>query len=271
MLTRLIKTIIEAFFPARCLACGSFFHPKQQPDNCLSENGFQSENVSFHTVMTPFLCPNCITGFLSVEAPFCLRCGIMFKSREGDDHVCGECLESPKRFRTARASGVYDKALRTTIHCLKYKGKIQLARPLGALLFSAFISYWDINSIDIIVPVPLHVKRFRRRGFNQAFLLIKDWDRIAKALKVTLPGIQIDGRLLVRSRWTKPQTGLGRKKRMANIKNAFSLNDSSKIIDKRILLVDDVLTTGATADECAKVLLYEGARHVDVLTLARAV
>ena len=268
---RIIKAIIEALFPARCLACRSFFHPEQLPDGCLPENGFQSEDVTFNTVMAPFLCPTCITGFLSIESPVCSGCGIMFKSREGEDHLCGECLESPKRFRTARALGIYDKALMTIIHCFKYNGKIQLARPLGTLLFSAFISYWDINSIDTIVPVPLHVKRFRMRGFNQAFLLVKDWDRIAEVLNVKIPVIQIDRHLLIRSRWTEPQTGLGRKKRMANIKNAFSLNDSSKIIDKRILLVDDVLTTGATADECAKVLLKGGARQVDVLSLARAV
>jgi ComF family protein len=195
----------------------------------------------------------------------------MFTSREGEDHLCGECLESPKKFRTARAFGVYDKALMTLIHCFKYNGKIQLACPLGKLLLSSFNLYWNLNSIDMIIPVPLHVKRFRTRGFNQAFLLVKDWDKIAATWNVKLPVMQIERHALVRNRWTEPQTGLGRKKRMANIKNAFSLKNSPKIIGKRILLVDDVLTTGATANECAKVLLRGGAGQVDVLTLARAV
>ena len=195
----------------------------------------------------------------------------MFKSREGEDHICGECLESPKRFGIARAPGVYDQAFKTAIHCLKYKGKIQLARPLGMLLFAAFISFWDKKSIDLILPVPLHIKRFRMRGFNQAFLLIRDWACIAKTLNIKLPYTKIDRHVLVRSRWTEPQIGLGRKERMANIKDAFSLSDSSKVVKKRILLVDDVYTSGATVDECAKVLLHGGADHVDILTLARAI
>jgi predicted amidophosphoribosyltransferase len=85
-----------------------------------------------------------------------------------------------------------------------------------------------------------------------------------------LPDIPVARDVLERRRWTEPQTGLGRKKRLTNVKNAFSVNDHSKIAGKRILLVDDVFTTGATANECAKVLLKGGAEHVDVLTLARA-
>jgi len=156
------------------------------------------------------------------------------------------------------------------IHCFKYKGKIQLARPLGTLLFAAFISFWDKMSIDLIVPVPLHAKKLRIRGFNPSFLLVKDWVRILELLSGRLPDIQVDINVLAREKWTEPQTGLGRKERLANIKNAFNISDGSKITGKKILLVDDVYTTGATVNECAKVLLKGGAGHVDVLTLARS-
>lgn len=269
------KVIKEALFPRKCLICGSFFHPEQSKSSGFPEKDFNesfskyNKNFNFEVLMAPFLCSTCSTGFLPVESPICSKCGIMFKSREGEDHICGECLKSPKRFRVARATGVYDQALMELIHCLKYKGKIQLAHPLGILLFSAFIRYWDKKSIDLIVPVPLHAKRFKARGFNQAFLLIRQWSRIAEALNVELSDIHVDKHVLARCRWTESQAGLGRKKRLINIKNAFGLIDASKIKGKRILLVDDVYTTGATADECAKVLLQGGAEYVDILTLAR--
>jgi ComF family protein len=157
------------------------------------------------------------------------------------------------------------------IHCFKYKEKTQLARPLGALLFTAFINFWDKMSIDLIVPVPLHIKKMRIRGFNPSFLLVKDWGHIAEGLQIDMPDIPIDINVLERRRWTQPQTGLGRKERLVNIKNAFHIRNGSKITGKRILLVDDVYTTGATVNECTKVLLKGGAGRVDVLTLARAI
>ena len=274
------RILEQAVFPARCMACGTFFHPAQRQSRYLNEKDIQNddsfkyiEKFTFTKLMAPYLCPACSNSFIPVESPICSSCGIMFKSREGEDHICGECLTSPKKIRKCRAPGVYDKAVMAVIHCLKYKGKIQLARPLGMLLFSAFISCWDKESIDVIVPVPLHKKRFRKRGFNQSFLLIREWVQLAKSLNINFAHIKIDKHLLLRNRWTQPQTGLGRRQRMANIKNAFSINESSNIagiIEKRVLLVDDVYTTGATANECAKVLLRSGAGSVDVLTLARA-
>lgn len=275
LLVRITRAIKEAVFPSRCLVCRSFFHSAEARTACLPGKGFKDESLlicqesAFHRLMSPFMCPSCSTGFLPVESPTCLVCGIMFKSREVEDHVCGGCLKHPKRFRIARAPGVYDQSLMAAIHSLKYKEKIWLARPLGLLLFSAFISLWDRESIDIILPVPLHIKRFRMRGFNQAFLLIKDWICIAEDLNVELPYMQVDRDILVRRRWTAPQTGLNLKKRMTNIKNAFGVSNSARIKEKRILLVDDVYTTGITVNECAKALLHGGAKSVDVLTLAR--
>lgn len=171
----------------------------------------------------------------------------------------------------ARSLGVYDQTLMKLILRLKYRGKIVLARPLGRLLLSAFIQLWDINSIDIAVPVPLHIVKFRKRGFNQAFLLIKDWPAIANDLNLWPRTVKIEKHLIIRHKATSPQTALGRGNRIKNIKNAFKVNRPSDIKDKRILLVDDVYTTGATAVECSKVLMRGGAKCVDVLTLARAI
>lgn len=275
-LSQISKIFNDSVFPPKCFVCNSFFHVKSHP--CFNEPGSyksgkcfkdKTDLSYFKILMSPILCRHCLTGLLPVESPLCLTCGIMFQSRTGEDHICGECIKSPKKFRKARAAGIYNQAIMALIHCFKYKGKLQLARPLGTLLFIDFIRNWDISSIDIIMPVPLHFKRFRARGFNQAFLLIKNWFSLADKLKIQLSEIRIRKDVLLRNRYTLPQTGLGRKERMTNIKNAFSLDNQAAIRKKRILLVDDVYTTGVTANECAKVLLRGGARHVDVLTLAR--
>jgi ComF family protein len=195
----------------------------------------------------------------------------MFKSRETDEHICSECFDFPKNYGKARSSGIYERVLMEVIHALKYRGRIEFARPLGLFLFSTFISHWDPRRIDLILPVPLHITRFRKRGFNQAFLFIRKWPGIAKNLGFMLSDIQIDRDALVRSRKTMQQTGLDRRSRKKNMKNAFSLNKPKLINGKRILLVDDVYTTGATVDECARILLHGGAKKVDVLTLAHTI
>jgi ComF family protein len=165
-------------------------------------------------------------------------------------------------FTRARAAGIYDQTLRNAIHALKFKGRVRLAVPLGALLFDTFQHYWATGDIDVVAPVPLHRLRFRRRGFNQAYLLVRHW---------VLPGeTAVIRDLLVRHRSTAPQTGLDRHQRRMNIKNAFSAGHPGQSAGKRVLLVDDVLTTGATVDACAGVLIKDGAKRVDVLTLARA-
>ena len=199
-----------------------------------------------------------------------MACGFLLKSKEADDRLCGDCITSPKKFRMARAPIVYDAASMNLILSLKYRGKIQLAKPLGGLLLAAFLEHWDAGDIDIVIPVPLFQKRFKQRGFNQAFVLIQYWKNLAGELNVDLSGLQIEREALVRNRPTATQTGLGRKERMDNIKNAFSVTESRKIAGKRVLLVDDVYTTGATVDECSRMLIKYDAACVDVLTVARA-
>ena len=254
-------SVKKAIFPPRCLVCGALFHAQVRPDENMAD--------VFKTLMAPFLCSTCALGFLPVKPPICPWCGIMFKSRQGEDHICGECVASPKRFRIARSAGIYEKALMSVIHGFKYKGKIQLARPLGTILFSSFVSHWGGYGIDAIVPVPLHHRKLKIRGFNPSLLMVRNWKLLASIRSVNLPNPPIVRDVLAKIKWTIPQTGLARKKRKQNVKNSFAVKDSSKIEGKRILLIDDVYTTGATANECTKMLLKSGARYVDVLTLAR--
>jgi ComF family protein len=191
----------------------------------------------------------------------------MFKSRAGADHLCGRCLEQPPPFRKARAAFAYDRSLVDVIHCFKYKKKTRLAGPLGALLWQAFCRYWGEETVDLVLPVPLHRQRLRQRGFNQSDLLLREWKKHSPCS--ALPPIASN--VLVRAARAIPQAGLGRRERESNIRGVFAVRRPEQVLGRHVLLVDDVITTGATAGECARVLLANGAARVDVLALARAI
>ena len=278
LLNRLYQTIQEAVFPPKCLVCTTFFRIPDQSRKGLCAGSGPDGHVRLLSVqdqleisLAAYLCPDCLAELVRVESPLCICCGIPFKSRQGQDHYCGACTASVKKFGIARAPLVYDRTITEVIHCFKYRGKIQLARPLGELLLTAFMFFWDKGSIDIVLPVPLHPGRFRRRGFNQAYLLIRNWPDIAASGFCDFPPIRIERDVLIRKFPTAPQTALGRAQRAVNIKNAFDLKREEAIVDKRVLLIDDVYTTGATVNECCRLLLSRGAHRVDVLTLARAI
>jgi len=272
---RIFTVFMDAIFPGKCLICGAFIQssngetdlPEQvfKQFSCRADN----EETFFHMLMASFLCPACSARYNPVTPPVCLKCGMMFKSREGENHVCGACIEAPMQYRIARASGVYNGTFRDLVHTFKYRGKTGLSKPFALLLLKTFFTFWGKHEIDLIVPVPLHIKRFRKRGFNQAFLLIRDWVTLADTMEVKIPCRKIEVDVLKRSKKTAFQIGLGRRARQKNLHDAFHVSKPEKIAGKRILLVDDVLTTGTTVNECSKALLSKGALHVDVLTLAR--
>ena len=272
------KNLHRIVFPPKCLVCSRFFHPPDSDATIVAPDvdGKQvpaplSLPSQLDRLLSTCLCQACIRELVAVESPICDCCGLPIKSRLGADHRCGDCISEPKNFRIARAPLIYEQILTRVIHCFKYKGKVQLANPLAELLLTAFRLFWEPDSIDIILPVPLHKKRFRMRGFNQAYLLVSSWHILAGQYPDHPAPLQIERNLLVRAAATVPQSALGRAQRAVNIKNAFGLNNPDQVLDKRILLIDDVYTTGATVNECTRLLLNCGARHVDVLTLARAV
>jgi ComF family protein len=201
----------------------------------------------------------------------CTHCGQPFVSSHGLDHVCGQCSQRSFHFHSARAVGLYEGALRAAVHDLKYQGRDTLAKPLGELMWKTLLHSWDPRTLDRIIPVPLHPRRLRERGFNQASLLVKQWPRYASSAGLEKDAGWIDHRILKRHRATLPQTGLKKEQRATNLHNAFSVDAGRKIRNQNVLLVDDVMTTGTTADVCALALLEAGAAEVRVLTLARAV
>jgi ComF family protein len=252
----------EALFPTRCRLCNTFYKSDTKGKN-------SPMDTNFGALMGPFLCPVCAEKFLPVESPICALCGSQFSTTAGDDHLCGSCITHPKKFTKARSVGIYDQSLLGIIHCLKYKGQVELALPLGRLLLETYQKQWSSKEIDLVLPVPLHSRRIRARRFNQSYLLIRQWPKWLACVQDRPNAVSVSRDILVRHRHTPPQTKLGRKHRMKNVRHAFSVKKKSSIQQLRILLIDDVYTTGATANACAEVLLKAGAKQVDILTLAR--
>jgi len=184
--------------------------------------------------------------------PGCRRCGL-----PGPDPVCGACLAAPPSFSSCRAGGLFGGPLADAIHALKYRDRPALARPLGAWLARRV----PAPAGAVLVSVPLGIQRRRARGYDQAALL-------ARALRKATPGLELLPLALARTRETRPQVGRTRADRLANVRGAFRA--AREVSGRDILLVDDVVTTGATAQACGEALLLAGARSVQVVALARA-
>jgi ComF family protein len=256
-----LAALRAAVFPARCLNCRRLLPA--------AAGGFAEPvpPAAEEALWRPYFCRDCRSAVTPVESPLCPRCGIMFPSRVGPDHLCGRCLAQAPPFHMARAALVYDRSAVDIIHCYKYRGKTRLAAPLATLLWRTFDRCWDGRTVDLVLPVPLHRRRLRRRGFNQSDLLLRAWRRHAYASAV--PPIRTG--VLERTRTAAPQAGLSRRERESNIRGVFAVRHPEQVDGRHILLVDDVITTGATAGECARVLLASGAARVDVLALARVI
>jgi ComF family protein len=225
------------------------------PDDC-RVCGDPLRNVSRIPV-----CPKCLASPEPLAADYmCAACRAPFASPWPLDEngLCGLCRRGAHGFDAAYSYGFYDGTLRELIHLLKY-GRIQtLAAPLGRLMGAALPRD---QMFDAIVPVPMHWRRRWARGFNQSMLL-------AQAL-ARRTGLPVWGAAR-RSRSTPPQAGLTSARRRENMTRAFEVRKPEPVKGRRILLVDDVLTTGATASACARALKRAGAAHVAVLTVARA-
>ena len=174
----------------------------------------------------------------------------------------GQAQEQPPPFAVARAATLYEAegTIRQAILLFKYGGRLSLGRHLGRLMVEVADRLLDPREFDLLIPVPLHPKREQERGFNQATLLAKEVGRGC--------GLPVGRRLLRRVLATDTQRG-ARKEREANVKGAFRVARPEEVEDRRLLLIDDVFTTGATVSECAKALMAAGAAKVGVYTLAR--
>jgi len=235
-----LEKLAHFFLPPQCYCCGDFLEEGQRG-----------------------ICLDCLSGVHWIEPPFCTVCGIPFLSAETENHPCGGCLREEKYFTAARALGYYEGSLQEVIHRWKYEEKTHLTSLMGQWMVEGLNRYWGASCFSLLIPVPLHVQRLRERGFNQALLLAKELSHWT--------GIPYEKRALQKKKPTSPLVSLSGREREREVKGVFFAAEKEKLEGKAILLVDDVYTTGATANECSKVLLAAGAKSVDVLTLARTV
>jgi len=230
----------QFFLPPQCPCCGKFLEEGQQ--------GF---------------CESCLSEVRWIEPPFCSICGTPFVSGESENHPCGSCLIHRKYFRMARASAAFEGSLQGAVHRWKYGGKTHLTSFFAEWMAEGLNRYWDLHSLDLLIPVPLHPQRLRERGFNQALLLAEELSRRT--------GIPVLKTILKKKKPTLPQVNLSGAEREKGLKGVFYVTEREKLSGKSVLLIDDVYTTGATVNECSKGLLKGGAERVDVLTLAHAI
>ncbi len=271
---RLGRGAMAALFPDHCLVCGAYIRPRhgRAPDRApVCDN----VNTLFGTTLARVVCSRCIEqGFTPIQSPFCPCCGKPFLSCAGENHLCSDCIKGDETqcgpVKRVRAFGRYDLLLKDLIHLFKYQKKICLARPLGRFMFHTFMGHFSCSAIDLVIPVPLHTRRLRQRGFNQASLLVREFPGLWTRAVGVPPGWYVSNAILFRSRNTPSQTGFDRKNRLENLRGAFVVRGAEKIAGRRILLIDDVYTTGATSGEAARTLLDAGARSVDLMVLARA-
>jgi ComF family protein len=239
--------LVDWLYPPRCRACSGTIYGRD----------------------AEYFCSDCWPRIQLVAHPLCNLCGRPFPDAHGDDHHCAGCLTRTPYFVRARAWACYpreeipDHPLRQVLQKFKYGRKVSLGKPLGRLMAHGCQEFFEASPIDLIVPVPLHPKRLRWRGFNQSLLLARQVSRMYE--------MRVDPFLLYRSRETPPQTQLTEEERRKNVRGAFAIDTGKLLKGKSVLLVDDVYTSGATVNECSRVLVRGGAKTVHVLTLARTV
>jgi len=235
---RAARFLADLLYPRRCKACGEAMEGEGR-----------------------FFCGSCLEDVTLINGPMCSICGRPFTGGAGADHPCHVCMGSPPKFDAARAVSEYAGVVGEAVRLHKY-GRIRALKGyMGGLAADGALRWFP--GAGVVVPVPLHKKRLKERGFNQALFL-------AEAV-AGRAGMRLSLDALVRTRYTRPQVDLDHSERKKNVRGAFAVARPSEFSGLRVLLVDDVYTTGATVNECAKVLKSAGAREVLVLTVARAV
>lgn len=234
--------VFAAFFPSDCRLCGA-----------------PLTNISRLPV-----CVDCLHNVVPLTGASCEICGEALAGAALNQQTCAACVDLRPHFVRATAYGAYDTELRELIHLLKYARVESAAKALGELLAEAIQKLGPMADDVLVIPVPLYRSKRRERGFNQAELIAR-----AAMKKNAFPGLKLATDVLARTRPTVSQIGLTRPQRVENMRGAFRVVHPNKVVGSSVILVDDVLTTGTTASECARVLRRAGAEKVWVATVAR--
>lgn len=235
-MTGLLLTLLRALFPPACPLC--------------------QHTLSADCSVYAF-CPDCAAAVTPLPQGHCPLCALPFTAAQGSSHLCGRCLKKPPAYSKVYCCGLYQYSLRQAIHKFKFSGGVALDRTLGRMLAAAIDCGWRP---DLVVPVPLEQQRLRQRGYNQALLLARE---LARRL-----GSACDQQILRKTRATAAQHELPAQTRRSNLAGVFAAG--SALQEQKVLLVDDVMTTGATVDACSRTLMEAGAAEVRVVVLARS-
>jgi ComF family protein len=235
----LYETFLDVIWPRRCAGCGDVLGAARVEVDSL-------------------FCATCALSVERLEEPCCPVCGVPF-SCAGASHVCLDCVRDPPGFAALRAVYLYGGAAAEAVLGFKYRARVDLARGFGEALARVAA---ELGPVDRVVPVPLTPRRLRRRGYNQAGLIARVAGRRL--------GVRFTPEAVARVQEGTPQAGLDRAARLANIRGAFRVTRPDRVRGRRVLLVDDVVTTTATTRELARVLVRAGAAEVVVAALARA-
>ncbi len=240
MFRAFIESIINFLFPYQCLRCGKI----------LNSAGY--------------LCDHCAEEINFIKPPYCYKCGHPLQEENTQEKMlCAGCLKHKRSFyRLSRSAVVYDNSSKNLILSFKFFDQTENANLLSAMLKIAGKDIFA-EGVDLIIPVPLHYTRLIKRKYNQSALLAQKLSEMTSVPHNNLA--------LVRSRKTKPQVEVSGKERINNVKNAFSVKNQKLIKGKRIVLIDDIMTTGSTVKECSLALKKAGAKSIDILTIARTV
>lgn len=246
----------------------SLIAPIQAVVSSLSAVFFPSDCRLCHTPLVSLsllpVCPECLEALAPIRIAQCVLCGERLAPAQlliGNGQ-CQACIEYPPNFDRAVSYGEYDSGVRELIHLLKYAGVIPAAKPLGKLLAQS-IEQLRLDAEAVVVPVPLHSSKRRERRFNQSELIAR------AALKHLSPHFELSHGVLVRERPTRSQVGLDREARIQNMHGAFRVSAPEQIKGRTVVVVDDVMTTGTTVSECARILKRAGAERVFAATVAR--
>jgi competence protein ComFC len=234
---RLVDPLLAVVFPSACPSCGAALaHPTRGP-----------------------LCDGCWSALPRHRGALC-RCGIPVPAGL---LACGRCRRGLQSFSAGASLGPYEGSLKTVIHEFKYRSRRRVAARLAQELLATEPVQAVLEGGEVLVPVPLHPARRRERGFNQAELLAEEVGERT--------GLPVAGCALVRRKDTAPQAGLSAAERRSNVAGAFAVRRRAQIADRVVIVVDDVLTTGATAQACARALRDAGAAEVRFLAAARVI
>ena len=233
-----LKKLINFVLPPRCLICNK-------------------QTSSYNT-----LCPECFHQINFIVSPYCAHCGtpLIGVDLNSSNLLCALCLDKKDIFRLRRAAFLYDESSKKILLDFKFADHVENKKLLSQWLYWAGKDIFDAG-VDLIIPVPLHYTRLFKRKYNQSALLANELSRLS--------GIPANFSCLRKTKRTLPQVLCNQKKRTSNLRDAFTIFHSELIKGKRIVLIDDVYTTGSTVRECAKMLKKAGAKSIDALTVAK--